>query len=951
MGPALKKDFILNTGISLDTFPTRTRLCQQNHKIRKNDKIHKNETKNEMEQREQKKQRRNPRIAGFLAAEKVRHLLAPVRSFSVVLIPSASSRYSITCGADDGPYERKKSLSRFQNTTTQKRSIEKRWKNVSKPKRVAKTYARMPDPPFIKPTDSSVHPTLFKDVHQGQAFAHVDKFNVHVDTTLENYTAGPRPRIDENKEMGHDSEISEKPEIVDSPRAHGNTQEAIPQCDDVLHLKKTNEKNAGQPTPLDPCTKLLEEKTDAEREKKWNKEENKKNMKNEKKETEDKDKKHEKRVWKTVTWHKKSTRYEVSNMGEVRNKKMANFLLRRSAESSESAGSAESAGSVESVESVEPEETNEMAEMLESTNEVICDRSVSKDFVASSNDKKNVSRKRSEESTDTRRFLAAGPDTATTKRTENVVMGLLTPSYTGDHYATVGLCVGGRTRTVYLHRLVATAHVPNPDNKPEVNHKNGRRSDNRACNLEWVEVVEQQRRKHNRATKTCGRPVVQLTLFKPSVPDFSPLSPLSPLSPFSPFLPFLPVSKNSLSGHQNPIGSLKEKETFLGDSLMDTSADPQMDPMIEEVGGELVKVWFSAAEAVRCQPLTTDRSAFDTKNEGCSTEPLDKNETNDETGKKKRKLDSFSSDEHRSVDPAFQKKHKNEKTEKAEKVEKKEKKEKKEKNEKRWTSSGISRACRTKTKHAGYCWMFLDEWEPQDPEEEWRQVTFCGETYMASSSGRVRTAGTGKPTFGFSDRWSFFAKKQNKIIIPPKEKDGKNETEIKDKKEETDGKNQKEEKEEKEGKKEGEGKNDNYLRIGLKGGGTVRVHKLIALAFHGPRPPGAVINHLSGDVTDNRPQNLEYCTPAANSQHAHDHGLNPVSQPVLCISADHKNKVEFPSIADAARTINSTVAKVTQACDRSEGECSIMSDGSFWQRLPRKIVKRLPDPQHLVESF
>lgn len=43
----------------------------------------------------------------------------------------------------------------------------------------------------------------------------------------------------------------------------------------------------------------------------------------------------------------------------------------------------------------------------------------------------------------------------------------------------------GRSKK-YLHRLVAEAFVPNPDGKPEVNHKDGNKKNCAASNFEWV---------------------------------------------------------------------------------------------------------------------------------------------------------------------------------------------------------------------------------------------------------------------------------------------------------------------------------------------------------------------------------------------------------------------------------------------------------------------------------
>jgi hypothetical protein len=57
-------------------------------------------------------------------------------------------------------------------------------------------------------------------------------------------------------------------------------------------------------------------------------------------------------------------------------------------------------------------------------------------------------------------------------------------------YAVVVFQVRKRQKVHALHRLVAIAFLPNPQNKPQVNHKNGVPLDNHLENLEWVTAKE-----------------------------------------------------------------------------------------------------------------------------------------------------------------------------------------------------------------------------------------------------------------------------------------------------------------------------------------------------------------------------------------------------------------------------------------------------------------------------
>lgn len=62
----------------------------------------------------------------------------------------------------------------------------------------------------------------------------------------------------------------------------------------------------------------------------------------------------------------------------------------------------------------------------------------------------------------------------------------LKPKLTRSGYLELGLDINGKRQYSGIHRIVAKHFIPNPDNKPFVNHINGIKTDNRLENLEWV---------------------------------------------------------------------------------------------------------------------------------------------------------------------------------------------------------------------------------------------------------------------------------------------------------------------------------------------------------------------------------------------------------------------------------------------------------------------------------
>ena len=63
---------------------------------------------------------------------------------------------------------------------------------------------------------------------------------------------------------------------------------------------------------------------------------------------------------------------------------------------------------------------------------------------------------------------------------------ILSQGNNGKGYLFVGLSKKGKVKRFYIHRLVAESFLPNRGRKPEVNHKDGNKSNNFVSNLEWV---------------------------------------------------------------------------------------------------------------------------------------------------------------------------------------------------------------------------------------------------------------------------------------------------------------------------------------------------------------------------------------------------------------------------------------------------------------------------------
>jgi len=93
--------------------------------------------------------------------------------------------------------------------------------------------------------------------------------------------------------------------------------------------------------------------------------------------------------------------------------------------------------------------------------------------------------------------------------------GHVLKQYDYKSYLKVSIPVDGKWTMKRVHRLVAQTFLPNPNNFPEINHKNCNRADNRVSNLEWCShsYNSQYREKYGISqTESSGHPLFAINL-------------------------------------------------------------------------------------------------------------------------------------------------------------------------------------------------------------------------------------------------------------------------------------------------------------------------------------------------------------------------------------------------------------------------------------------------------
>jgi hypothetical protein len=114
---------------------------------------------------------------------------------------------------------------------------------------------------------------------------------------------------------------------------------------------------------------------------------------------------------------------------------------------------------------------------------------------------------------------------------------------------------------------------------------------------------------------------------------------------------------------------------------------------------------------------------------------------------------------------------------------------------------------------------------------------------------------------------------------------------------------------------------------------NIYVHKLVAAAFVGMRPKKHDINHKNGIKTDNRVENLEYCTRSENNIHAIENGLWKLGQNCYNSVLTNEQVIEIKKVLKRTEAFRGMVPAIARRYKVKRKVICAIKNGKSWKHI------------------